>query len=303
MSAQSTTIRPKSLDEIRQAVMDWLARNRGRLAPKIHFSRPSQSENRLVMRSRPVRDVRLQFQKDALSCELSGRKIYLVLDNFDIKTEVDGGEVLLEFTLREALLRPLRERLTAVQNTKYPVFVTRALNALTGLEQELPKERIEQASAAPTDYMVLVEALTAPSVATQLAARDPLAAARLRGVERQESLVKKSGGVVRGEEAAALLGISRQAVDKRRRQGHLIGLTQGRRGYAYPAWQFEGGKTLANLGRVLDALRDHDPWMQLTFFVNANDRLNGSSPLEMLRSGKLEPVLQAAASYGEQGAV
>ncbi len=302
MSAQSTTIRPKSLDEIRQAFTDWLARYHGRRAPKIRFSRPSQSENRLVMRSRPVRDVRLQFQKDGLSCELAGRKVYLVLDNFDVKTEVGDGVVLFEFKLREALLRPLKERLTAVENTKYPVFVTRALNALRGLEQELPKERIEEASTASTDYLVLLKALTAPSVATQLAAKDPLAAARLRGMERQQSLVKKSGGVVRGEEAAAFLSISRQAVDKRRRQGHLIGLTQGRRGYAYPAWQFEGGKTLANLERVLDALRDHDPWMQLTFFVNANDRLNGRSPLEMLRSGKLDPVLQAAASFGEQGA-
>jgi hypothetical protein len=42
--------------------------------------------------------------------------------------------------------------------------------------------------------------------------------------------------------------------------------------------------------------------MQLTFFLNANDRLNGSRPLDMLRSGKVEPVLEAAASYGEHGA-
>jgi len=56
------------------------------------------------------------------------------------------------------------------------------------------------------------------------------------------------------------------------------------------------------LEKVLDRLKDNDPWMQLTFFLNANDRLNGSRPLDMLRSGKVEPVLEAAASYGEHGA-
>jgi hypothetical protein len=210
-------------------------------------------------------------------------------------------------TPRSAITRPrsvatnLKEILAAVGKTKHPIFFSRVLHALAKLERELPKEPIDAASAAPTDYMVLLEALTAPSVATQLTAEDPLAAARLRGVERQHSLLKKGGGVLRGVEAAALLGISRQALDKRRRQNHLIGLTQGRRGYAYPAWQFEGGKALTNLEKVLGRLTDHDPWMQLTFFLNANDHLEGSSPLELLRSGQVDPVLEAAASYGEQG--
>ncbi len=196
----------------------------------------------------------------------------------------------------------LKEILAAVGKTKHPIFFSRVLNALAELEHELPKEQIDLASAASTDYMVLLEALTAPSVATQLTAEDPLAAARLRGVERQHSLLKKGGGVLRGVEAANLLGISRQALDKRRRRNQLIGLTQGRRGYAYPAWQFEDGKTLANLEKVLGRLSDHDPWMQLTFFLNSNDRLEGRSPLDLLRSGQVDRVLQAAASYGEQGA-
>jgi len=303
MCAQSTTIRPKSVDEIRQAFTDWWGQHHRRLAPGIRFSQPSHSENWLRMWSRLARNVRLQLHNKELSCELAGgRKFHLVLDDFDVKAEVDGNLLLFEFKLSEAPARPLKERLTAIEKTKHPVFLSRALNALTGLAQELPKERIDEASAARTDYMVLVEALTAPSLATQLAAEDPLTAARLRGVERQQSLVDKSGGVLKGEKAAELLGISRQAVDKRRRQGRLIGLTQGRRGYAYPVWQFEGGKTLANLEKVLDRLQDHDPWMQLTFFLNANDRLDGSSPLDMLRSGKVEPVLEAAASYGEHGA-
>ena len=199
-------------------------------------------------------------------------------------------------------LRPHKDKPTAAHKTKHPIFFSRGISALEELEQVLPTDLIDEASAAPTNFMVLLEALKARSLATEFAVNEPLATARLRGVERQHNLVEQSGGMLNGERVAKLLGISRQAVDKRRRQNRLIGLTQGRRGYAYPIWQFDNGQTLSNLEKVLDQLRKHDPWMQLTFFLNANDRLKGSSPLEMLRSGKVEPVLEAATSYGEHGA-
>jgi hypothetical protein len=300
--AQSTRIRPKSLKEIRQALTNWWGQSHKRLPAHVRFSQPSDSEDRLRMWSQPERNVRLQLFKNELSCERAGRKFHLLLDDFDVKAEVDGRVLLFEFKVSANRARPLKDGLTPAQKARHPIFFSRSIHALEELEKALPRELIDEASAASTDFMVLVEALTARSLATEIAANDPLATARLRGVERQQSLVEKSVGMLKGESAAKVLGISRQAVDKRRRQNRLVGLTQGRRGYAYPIWQFEGGKTLANLETVLDRLRNHDPWMQLAFFLNANDRLGGSSPLEMLRSGKVEPVLEAAASYGEQGA-
>jgi hypothetical protein len=114
--------------------------------------------------------------------------------------------------------------------------------------------------------------------------------------------LEASGGALSAEQTAEILGLSRQAVDKRRRQGRVIGLTQGRRGYAYPAWQFENGRTLPHLERVLDVLRGHDPWMQMAFFLNGNDRLHGKSPLEALRKGQIDSVLRAASGFGEHGA-
>jgi len=302
MSARSTKIRPKSLAEIRQVLTNWWSHSRPHLPSHVRFSQPSHSRDRLRMWSKLNRNVRLQWHKNELSCEHAGRIFHLLLDDFDVKTEVDNGELLFEFKASDHPVHPLKDKLTNAWKTKHSIFISRGMSALEELEKALPRDRIDEACTASTDYMVLVEALTAPSLTTELAANDPLVTARLRGVERQQSLVEKSGGVLKGEEAAKLLGISRQAVDKRRRQNRLIGLTQGRRGYAYPIWQFESGKTLPSLEKVLDRLHHHDPWMQLTFFLNPNDRLEGSTPLEMLRSGKLEPVLEAAASYAEQGA-
>lgn len=96
-------------------------------------------------------------------------------------------------------------------------------------------------------------------------------------------------------------GIRRQSVDKRRVNGKLIGLLAGRT-YVYPAWQFTGGQTLPGLEQVLKNLGVRDPWMQTAWMLNGNSRLEGRSPLDNLRQGNLEAVLDAAQTYGEQGA-
>src|SRR5260370_11728929 len=160
MCAQSITVRQKCVEEIRQAFANWWGQHHRRLAPDIRFSQATHSVSSLRMWSRLARNVRLQLHNKELSCELAGgRKFHLVLDDFDVKAEVDGNLLLFEFKLSEAPARPLKERLTAIEKTKHPAFLSRALNALTGLAQELPKQRIDDASAARTEYLLLVQPL------------------------------------------------------------------------------------------------------------------------------------------------
>jgi biotin operon repressor len=305
MSVAELTINPKSVDEIQDSLNHWLAASpRGAQArASIRIKRVSPSEGRLVISSEPLRGIRFLWESGALVFEEGRRRVDFRLDHFDVNAEVDAKQIRIVFKLRhQTSFRPLRESLSSVEKTKHPTLMSRVLKAVDEIVQGLSTERIEEATSAPSDYLVLLNAMTAPTVVTQLTDKDPLAAAKLRGTERQQTLVKSGGGVLSAEETAHLLGISRQAVDKRRRQGQLIGLTQGRRGYAYPAWQFENGKTIEHLQKVLHPLREHDPWMQLSFFLNANDRLNGITPLQALRAGDVEQVAQAAQAYGEQGA-
>ena len=180
-------------------------------------------------------------------------------------------------------------------------FVARALHAVARIATETDERSLVEATGASSDYDVLLQALETPNVLAHI--DDRLAGAKLRGLRYRERLLTAEGGVVSAEEAATILCITRQGVDKRRRAGNLIGLSTGRRGYAYPIWQFhEQTGALPGLVEVLAELREHDPWMQLAFMLNGNDRLAGETPLHTLRQGEIDRVKRAARTYGEHGA-
>src|SRR5260370_17530275 len=132
---------------------------------------------------------------------------------------------------------------------------------------------------------------------------DSFVAGKDRGIKRKKQMLEASGGALTSEQVAEVLGISRQAVDKRRSSNQLLALTQGRRGYSYPSFQFDDGKTLKGLEEVLAELSALDPWMQMVFFTNPHERLGGKTPIESLQKGLVEEVKNAAKGYGEQGAL
>ncbi|MBC8122778.1 MAG: hypothetical protein H7Y22_13175 [Gemmatimonadaceae bacterium] len=149
-------------------------------------------------------------------------------------------------------------------------------------------------------FDALLEILSRPEVLQEAVRADPLAAARLRGVALKRDLLMAEGGTLTSGQVAAHLHLTRQAVDKRRRKGQLLAFSLGRRGYAYPAWQFHEGRVLAGLGQVLAALAEYSPWTQAMFLTTGDIRLEDETPLEYLRDGHIDAVVAAAAAYGEQ---
>ena len=132
--------------------------------------------------------------------------------------------------------------------------------------------------------------------------RDPFFNARIRGLQRRQALLQTEGAPLSAVEAAQILGICRQMVDIRRKQGKLIGIRARGRRYSYPSCQFtDQGNVLPGLEKVLSTFEDKDPWMQLSFLVSPNDWLDGASPLDLLRKGAVDEVLRAAYSSGKQG--
>jgi hypothetical protein len=178
------------------------------------------------------------------------------------------------------------------------VFFRRSLRAIEEL-QAMDEGNLAEAVQAPTDYSVLVSALTSEEALASIRGRDPLAGARLRGIEAKRQLLGAEGDPLTCAQAAKLLRISRQAVDKRRRENKLLGLELGKKGCHYPSWQFD----LRGLEEVLTALDGRDPWEKLSFFLNPSATLGDRTPLTALRGAKdkLADIVNAAVSHGEQG--
>ncbi|NJL42572.1 MAG: hypothetical protein HC935_02635, partial [Pseudanabaena sp. SU_2_4] len=187
------------------------------------------------------------------------------------------------------------------QKSKKKKAVSQFLQAVFDIAVQVSKEVAIPAELTQKDpFEKLVGVLTAREALDKLAPSDPLAAARLKGVQVKRDLLYAEGNPLTSEAVASLLHLTRQAVDKRRKKGQLLGISLGRRGYLYPVWQFHEGKTLGGLEQVLAELSEYDPWTQLMFFKTGDLRLDGATPLERLNAGEIDRVVWAASCYGKQ---
>jgi len=173
----------------------------------------------------------------------------------------------------------------------------------TAVVSQLHEAALKDALKGPTEFDTILHALERPEVAAAVRDQEPLVMARLRGIEAKRRILSEDGGMLSAEKVGDVLTMSRQAVEKRRKAGRLIGVSLGRRGFGYPAWQVSERGTLPGLEAVLDALKSHDVWTKLVFFTSDNAATDGKKPLNVLRSGAVEKVLAAARTYGEQGAL
>jgi hypothetical protein len=294
---------PKTLDQIQEMIQKWLG-NFGAHERPFTFSRGAESFIFLCFISHNRTDLKLKTAEHWILFEMKDTRLKLNLAKFHVSTEVEGDKFCLNIEPDpEPEHRFLSWALRGIAETKHPAFQSRILRAFINLERSLPGTTIEQATGAPTDFLVALEALSSAPGTSQLMADDPLLAAKIRGVKRKKQMLEISGGALSSEQAAEVLGISRQAVDKRRSSNQLLALTQGRRGYSYPSFQFEDGKTIRGLEETLAQLKSLDPWMQMVFFTSPNERLGGKTPIESLQNGLVEEVARVASGYGEQGAL
>ena len=294
---------PETLDQIQQTIQKWLGHSDEHEAPYT-FSRGSGSSDLLCFISHNRSDLILKTAQQWVFFEMKETCLKLNLDKFLVSTAVEGDKFCLNIEPDpEPEHRFLSWALREIAETKHPAFQSRILRAFITLEENLPGTTIEQATGAPTDFLVALEALSSAPGTSQLIADDPLLAAKIRGLKRKKQMLEASGGALSSEQVAKVLGISRQAVDKRRSSNQLLALTQGRRGYSYPSFQFEDGRTIRGLEEVLAHLKSLDPWMQMVFFTSPNERLGRKTPIESLQKGLVEEVTRAASGYGEQGAL
>jgi len=199
-------------------------------------------------------------------------------------------------------------------STKGPrvAIMTRALRAFDEMVSSMNARAMEQALDERSDMATVMHVLmkyTARDI--RLGKKEPQngrekkaeeTLALLRGVKSARKMLNEKGKALATSEAAELLQVSRQAVNKARNKGHLLGVRIGNR-FLFPAWQFTGtGNVLPGLVEVLQALGDIDPWMKLRFFLRGNKRLKGATALDYLLKGRKQEVLDAARLEAGHGA-
>ncbi len=180
-------------------------------------------------------------------------------------------------------------------------LMRRIARAVQSYGAEIPQDRRARILSAETDFGALLAFMADADVLAAVAGADPLMPARVRGLKRRQEMVAEAGGLLSTSESAALLGISRQAVEKRIRNGTLLGVRTGSRN-AVPAFQIKDGALLDGLSRVLRKMSIGDPWMRLDFFLTADPRLDGRTPVEALAAGDIAGTERVARAFGEQGA-
>jgi hypothetical protein len=184
------------------------------------------------------------------------------------------GEAVHEF----ASASPIRE-----------AFWARASAVLKQIAEHADEQSLQRAVAAPTDAGAVARAISDSAAMTSAVAElDPLAALIAKGATQKLELLKQAGGVLSVSDVARLLRISRQAVDKRRREGKLLAVPRGA-DYAYPACQFDEDRVVPGLTELLGHIGPEPTWAALAFLITPDDRLEDLTPLAVLR-GKDEKL-------------
>lgn len=163
-------------------------------------------------------------------------------------------------------------------------------------EMQTIQQQLEHLQKTVDRLSSLVEAQFVPN-ATETKTQVP------SQLDVRSRMLEAEGGTYTAQEIARLLNVSRATVYNWHNQGDIVGVSYRDRKRQFPAWQFQRDGLLPGLSKVLHILEEDGVWTQIGFMLNANSWLDGETPLDLLRRGDVEPVLNAASMYGEHASI
>jgi hypothetical protein len=99
------------------------------------------------------------------------------------------------------------------------------------------------------------------------------------------------------DDAAQLVQTTRVTINAWIAKGRAIGLTQTKRGFRMPRWQFEPSVWNV-LPRLSAALGTTEGWALLSFLESPHGALDGRSPREAIEQGEASTVIEIAEHEG-----
>src|SRR5258708_4112709 len=139
-------------------------------------------------------------------------------------------------------------------------FLKRSVKMLERVSSSASSEALKSALSSPTDVGGVASLLSdlAP-LGVDLSAVDPFMEAMARGAAIKRELLTSGGGGLTSSQVSSALGITRQAVDKRRTRHALLAVPDGSGEYLYPACQFTSDGGIPGLEEGLRAFHVKNP--------------------------------------------
>lgn len=113
--------------------------------------------------------------------------------------------------------------------------------------------------------------------------------------ERQQRLA--GADMISTAEAAQLVDTTRVTINAWIAKGRAVGLTQTKRGFRMPRWQFEPSMWDA-LPKLSAALGTTEGWALLSFLESPHGALDGRSPRQAIEQGQTDRVIEIAGHEG-----
>ncbi|WP_324755190.1 hypothetical protein [Roseovarius sp. Pro17] len=133
-----------------------------------------------------------------------------------------------------------------------------------------------------TDLGALARFVSGVQFSDAVTELDPLAAPVARAIAHRRALKSAAGEMLASSQVEELLGVRRQAIDKRRKSGRLLAVMIAS-DWFYPALQFTDGAVDPLMESVLGAHKDDDPWAILDALLAKDDAFGGRTVLDLVR--------------------
>ncbi|MCC8957616.1 hypothetical protein H8B02_30550 [Bradyrhizobium sp. Pear77] len=203
----------------------------------------------------------------------------------------------------DGMMMVLKQKPSALKSLALPADAQVAIVSKSATALQKVRERNKQLAGQAFRFFTGAAKKTVV-VNKEAFAPDARALAVLEGVRIVQEDLRRAGGAYDLDQVRTLLrGISRQAVDKRVQEGSLLAVPGPSNHRSFPTLQFNADGTIVEgLKSVREVLPTNNPWTILNFLAQPDDRLGGRKPIDLLKEGKVELVVEAAQRMAQQGA-
>jgi hypothetical protein len=215
------------------------------------------------------------------------------------KTQAKSSESRSSSELQARISR-LQAQLETVLGTRTPVIAEALEATMEGVRRSLAQSPKPTESGVWSLVFDELGQVVERKLHDKFSVDDSFQLAKKRGETAKLDILNQVGPVLTLQQAADLLGVSRQAVHRRLQKQSLFGIKY-KEEIRIPEWQIRDGEVVPGIGEVLKNLETTD-WGKLLFLHTENMQLEGRKPKDLILEGKTDLIARLAAEFGEQGA-